>query len=104
MIWMPYLKKSTKQKTKSFNKEDRQKVYQSAKWKKLRSAKLQADPLCEVCLEEDKITPAEDVHHIDSFMNYTGANRLFKAYDYNNLKSVCKDCHGKIHASDHPHY
>ena len=35
-----------------------------------------ANPLCEVCLANGIIKPAIDVHHIDSFMNYTGSKRL----------------------------
>ena len=94
---MPFLKKPSKQRTKSIKRDDRQKVYQTSQWRKLRLAKLLADPLCEVCLESDKITLAEDVHHIDSFMNYEGLNRLNKAFDYKNLMSICKECHSKKH-------
>jgi len=75
------LNKLKKQATRTFNREDRQKVYQSAKWKKLRLAKLLSTPLCELCLAKGIITPAINVHHIDRFMNYTGTNRLSKAYD-----------------------
>ena len=39
----------------------------------------------------------EDIHHIDSFMNYTGTKRLAKAFDFNNLMSICKECHAKKH-------
>lgn len=94
---MPYLKKPKKAKTRTFNREDRQKIYQSTKWRELRQAKLMSQPLCEKCLAENIIKPAEDVHHIDSFMNYTGALRLAKAFDFSNLMSVCKECHYKIH-------
>lgn len=94
---MPTLQKPSKQKSRTFNRQDRQKVYQSAKWKKLRQAKLMANPLCEVCLANGIIKPAIDVHHIDSFMNYTGNKRLQLAYDYANLQSLCKECHSEIH-------
>lgn len=50
-----------------------------------------------MCLQEGRTTPAEDVHHIDSFLNYSGSDRLWKAYDFSNLMSVCKKCHGLIH-------
>lgn len=101
---MPFLKKPTKTIKTSFNREDRNKIYHSTKWQKLRSAKLLTDPLCEMCLQNDIITPAEDIHHKDSFMNYTGNTRLYKAFDFSNLMSICKECHGKIHASDTPQY
>ena len=54
-------------------------------------------PLCEICLKYEIITPAEDVHHIDSFMNYSGYKRLEKAYNPSNLMSIGKGCHGKLH-------
>lgn len=43
-----------------------------------------------MCLAKGIITPAVDVHHKDSFLNYEGSTRLYKAYDYSNLLSVCK--------------
>lgn len=94
---MPYLAKPSKNTVRKFNREDRQKIYQSAKWKKLREAKLMADPLCEQCLANGIIKPAIDIHHIDSFMNYTGNKRLQLAYDYRNLQSLCKECHSEKH-------
>jgi 5-methylcytosine-specific restriction protein A len=94
---MPYLKKQNKQPSRTFNREERQKIYQSTKWKELRQAKLMQQPLCELCLAKGIIKPAEDIHHIDSFMNYTGTKRLAKAFDFNNLMSICKECHAKEH-------
>jgi 5-methylcytosine-specific restriction enzyme A len=94
---MPTLKKATKQKIKSNKKEERKKIYNNTRWRKLRIAKLQQCPLCEVCLAKGVITPAIDVHHIDSFMNYEGLKRLEKAYNFANLLPVCKECHQKIH-------
>lgn len=95
---MPYLKKPTKKEPKRIIKrEDRQAIYQSQRWKALRLAKLAEQPLCEVCLSKDKVTPAIDVHHKDSFLNYEGLERLAKAYDYTNLLSVCKECHSYLH-------
>lgn len=58
-------------------------------------------PLCELCLAKGIIKPAEDIHHIDSFMNYTGTKRLAKAFDFNNLMSICKECHAKEHHYEH---
>lgn len=94
---MPYLKKPIKQRNKAFKREDRQKIYQSTRWKELRQSKLMQQPLCELCLAKGIVTPAIDVHHIDSFMNYTGTERLTKAYDFTNLQSVCKLCHSSLH-------
>ena len=72
---MPYLKKPNKQPSRTFNREERQKIYQSTKWKELRQAKLMQQPVCD----------------------YTGTKRLAKAFDFNNLMSICKECHAKEH-------
>ena len=98
---MPTLNKPKKAINISVNRKERQKIYQSTLWKKLRIAKLLQNPLCEKCLESNIIVPAIDIHHKDSFMNYTGLKRLEKAYDFNNLMSLCKDCHTKIHNFQH---
>lgn len=94
---MPWLKKPEKEQKRQVNKEDRQEIYQSKKWKDLRKAKLMKDPLCEICLQKNKVTPAIDVHHLDSFLNYDGLKRLEVAYNYDNLLSVCKICHAELH-------
>lgn len=94
---MPTLQKPSKQKSRTFNRADRQKIYQSAKWKELRQAKLMQNPLCEICLANGIIKPAIQIHHLDSFMNYVGNQRLYKAYDYSNLQSLCAECHSSIH-------
>ena len=96
---MPTLNKPKKTITKSDNTKDRHKIYDTTKWRKLRLAKLIASPLCEVCLAKDIITPAIDIHHIDSFMNYEGQRRIEKAFNYDNLQSLCKECHQKLHNS-----
>ena len=72
----------------------RQSYYRTTEWKKLRSAKLQEHPLCELCNE----ALAEDVHHIISFMSVSdemGKMTLF--YDPANLMALCRKCHNKMH-------
>lgn len=99
---MPYIFKYPKKK-KTFNNDDekrkqRQKVYSSSKWKKLKAAKLQECPLCEKCLEEGKITTAQHCHHIKSFMEAKDELEMQGlAYDYGNLMSLCAKCHQEIH-------
>lgn len=96
---MPTINKGKKEKSKSVNRAERIKVYNTSRWKKLRIAKLMKDPLCEMCLQKGIITLAIDVHHLDSFMNYEGLDRVEKAYNINNLMSICKQCHQKEHNS-----
>ena len=100
---MPTLKKSNKPRAITINTKDRQKVYSSSRWKKLRLAKLMQQPLCEMCLLRKKIVPAVDVHHIDSFLNYNGYRRISLAYDINNLLSLCKECHSWLHRNGTTH-
>lgn len=83
----------------SDSKTKRVSIYQSKMWKQLRKAYIMNHPLCEICLVKGITTPAEDVHHIDSFMNYDGEQQIQKAYDYNNLLSLCKTHHQLIHNS-----
>lgn len=100
---MPTIYKPQKQQKKSDNNFydiARRKVYNSERWRRLRAWKFACNPLCEMCLKEDKVVPAEDVHHIVSFMSTDDPNqRTFLAYDYDNLMSLCKQCHGIIHNS-----
>lgn len=100
---MPYLKKEVKKKPINYNREKRQKIYQSVRWKKLRQVKLMANPLCEICLSKGIVKPAVDVHHKDSFINYTDKTMMWKAYDFNNLMSLCKECHAKLHKNGTTH-
>jgi 5-methylcytosine-specific restriction protein A len=70
------------------SREDRGKFYRSTPWRKLRSLKLDQNPLCERCALSGKLTPATDVHHkIDVVDNPD------LALDFSNLESLCKPCH-----------
>lgn len=92
---MPYINKGPKK--NSDRKKERSEIYNSKQWKKMRKAKIMMNPLCEECLKSNKITTATQVHHIDSFMYYEGNERLAKAFDFNNLESLCDECHEKKH-------
>jgi len=74
---------------KQYNQFQRDKgsqaFYESAAWRRLRRIKLQANPLCEVCLKE-KATTAD---HIIP-MKQGGA-----ALDIANLQGLCAACHGR---------
>lgn len=97
---MPTISKPCKKRMKpsSFMEKERKKVYQSERWKRLRALKFANNPLCELCLQEGRVTPAEDVHHIVSFMTADDpATRYQLAYDYDNLMSLCKQCHQRQH-------
>jgi 5-methylcytosine-specific restriction protein A len=100
---MAFLKKAPKAENRSLLKKERKKVYSSARWENLRQSKLMYNPLCEFCLALDRVTPATEVHHMDSFLNYTGNMRLAKAYDMSNLISLCSEHHGFLHRNGTTH-
>lgn len=80
----------------------RQKAYQNKHWRKMRDTYLKEHPICEECLKHGKVTPADDVHHIKS--PFRGGEVNYNLLlDYHNLESVCKDCHGEIHAQQQGH-
>jgi len=60
-------------------------------WREVRAAYLSANPLCVMCQQAGKLTPADTVHHkqrlADGGNNYWG-----------NLMSLCNECHSRLHA------
>lgn len=70
--------------------EHRKKVNKDYAWHKLRSKYVQSHPYCEKCLEQGKLAPVKDVHHIVP-LSRGGKNEM------SNLMSLCHSCHEKIH-------
>ena len=67
--------------------------YKSAKWKKVRLKALKRDKyICQECKKYFKNEEATVVHHIIEVWE-----DLSKAYDINNLESLCTKCHNKRH-------
>lgn len=60
-------------------------------WKRIRDRYIAAHPLCESCQQEGKLTPAQEVHHIQP-LSQGGTNAV------NNLMSLCSSCHSAITA------
>lgn len=74
------------------------KVYNTTQWRKLRQSYLMEHPLCEMCLKENKVRPAVEVHHITPIS--TAKDDLeMKDLGFNpsNLMALCEECHHKIH-------
>ena len=91
-------KRNWKNRTGNRYDADRRKIYNSERWRKLSAYKIASSPLCEQCLKNGKVTPAEDVHHIRSFMSTDDPLLRYRlAYDIDNLMSLCKQCHQSIH-------
>lgn len=87
-----------KRQNHSINRQNRQKVYQTQKWKDIREAYLMEHPLCELCLTKGKTVMGEDVHHIISPFENPKMQDYY-AYDSDNLITLCKECHGQLHAT-----
>ena len=49
-----------------------------------------------MCEKRGKVVEAEDVHHIKGFV-VNGKIDEERAYNINNLMSLCKKCHGELH-------
>lgn len=64
------------------------KWYSLSIWKRARKIQLGKQPLCEECLRQNRITPAEVVDHI---IPHDGVWDLF--VDQDNLQSLCERCH-----------
>lgn len=76
----------------------------SKRWKELRTRKLYANPLCELHKRNGKVVAASVVHHlteVESGRTEEECERL--AFAWNNLQSLCRECHNEIHAQKKSH-
>lgn len=62
--------------------------YNTAQWKKLRLIKLQADPLCESCVDAGRMAIANTVDHVTPI---SAGGHPFPSLDQ--LTSMCPSCH-----------
>jgi 5-methylcytosine-specific restriction protein A len=60
-------------------------------WKKIRDAFLSANPLCVMCKEAGRLTPATVAHHKVKVSD-GGLN------DWSNMEALCQECHSRLHA------
>lgn len=81
--------------------KDKQTIYNSREWRELRTRKLRANPLCEICEQKGITTAAHQVHHIHPIEDSHSVQEMRKwAFMYENLQSVCDQCHNDIHKSE----
>ena len=105
---MPTIKKlppKKREQERNWNTETRllrRQAYNNTAWRKLRNSYLKLHPLCENCLKEGKVVPAEDVHHKRSPFQKGEINWTL-LMEVENLQSLCKECHGKEHAKEQGH-
>lgn len=63
-------------------------LYKTARWRRLREAYLDDNPLCVMCLKQEIVTEADVADHIKP---HRGDEALFWSVD--NLQALCKPCH-----------
>ena len=64
-----------------------------ATWRKIRARYVKAHPYCEICYQNGLMKEVEEVHHKIP-LSQGGT------HDFENLISLCKSCHSRIHAKD----
>jgi len=80
------------------------KLINTTRWRRLRIKKMREQPLCECCQSNDKITPASEIHHVTPVESVTTISQMETLmFDYNNLMSVCHECHKNIHTEMFSH-
>lgn len=77
----------------TYNPEHHQ-FYNGARWRKVRAIQLHKQPLCEHCLENNRVTLANVVDH------KTPRSQGGSDYDSNNLQSLCTRCHNSKTAKE----
>ena len=73
--------------------------YKSRQWQKVRDLCIRrAGGLCERCLKEGKITPAEIVHHVTQITK-KNINDPGITLNLDNIQALCRDCHAAVHTN-----
>ena len=62
-------------------------------WKRVRASYVKAHPYCELCYQNGVMKEVEEVHHKKP-LSQGGT------HNFENLVSLCKSCHSRIHATD----
>lgn len=70
--------------------------YNSKKWRKVAASYKKQQGLCERCRARGLFVPAEIVHHREHLTRDTMQDPR-KAYGFENLEALCRDCHNKEH-------
>ena len=98
LLTLKKTKKYRAHKHPKFSDNKWQKYYGTREWHNLRQTKLYEQPLCERCLAHDRIRPATECHHLKVFGDFpTEEERWYWFLNYDNLISLCHECHQYIH-------
>lgn len=87
----PWIIKSDKQ---IWGRPEDQRIYKSARWRRVREIVLSEDPYCKECKRNGKRTPATIVDHIKPIRE--GG----EVWDGDNLQGLCQSCHNKKTAKE----
>lgn len=73
--------------------------YNSTAWKRCRETyRERVGNLCEDCLREGRLTPAEIVHHVVP-VTEDNVDDPSITLNFANLRCVCRECHAKEHGA-----
>lgn len=89
-----FCEKHKKQENARYEKYDRDPAVHrryGRAWKRIRDSYVKLHPFCEICFEEGRAVPVEEVHHKIPLAE--GGT-----HDRANLISLCRSCHARIHA------
>ena len=86
--------------------KDKSEIYNSKEWKELTILKKRVNPLCEQCIKDGEaigipggyVKSVECVHHIIPIETARTKEEMRRlAFNWDNLMSLCKSCHARIH-------
>ena len=95
-------KKEIKEKPVKYKKDNKSAdFYGSMAWKRLRQTFISLHPLCQFCLENNKIEPAIELHHAVPFLRGGSEEERWELFlDEKNLIPLCSRCHTAVHVKD----
>jgi 5-methylcytosine-specific restriction protein A len=95
-----YCEAHTKEAVKNYNHNKRDpesnKRY-GRTWRQIRTAFLSTNPLCVLCNESSRLTPATVAHHKVKLSD--GSTN-----DWDNMTALCKECHSRLHAEQRDYF
>jgi len=89
MPWLPKTNKIDKAKMPENRPSSSKRGYDSS-WRMVRLQHLLNNPLCSDCFKDQKLTVANEVHHLKKLADHPSLRD-----DPSNLQSLCKSCHSK---------
>jgi len=85
-------RRKTREQRYNASRPARHEFYATPEWRRLRDWYRARHPLCEECQRQGRVMAAELVHHKREISQ--GGEPL----DVDNLQSLCRSCHSKVHA------